>query len=216
MQKGHAHTRRWRQRYPLSKLWYIVYRCRPPDCLIQFIDELNMHQRARAMPDFDPIVDAETRRQGGCKQETTVWRPLAVRCVWSIDGAHFGEATSVKDLDFPGKIAKACEGDNSALRVERDEIAWGSTKIVERAHTLVEEYRFRWHVPIDDTKLFRVGAPCKIVYRTFLVKSDSAIEIASSAQKIHPSLAVITLVRVVNFSLSEEKYLSAQCVPLYL
>lgn len=54
---------------------------------------------------------------------------------------------------------------------------------------------------VDDTKLFRVGAPCEIMYRTFLVKGDSAIKIASSAQKIHPSLAVITLVRVVDLSL---------------
>lgn len=54
---------------------------------------------------------------------------------------------------------------------------------------------------VDDTKLLRVGAPCEIMYRTFLVKSDSAIKVASSAQKIHPSLAVITLVRVVDFSL---------------
>jgi hypothetical protein len=54
---------------------------------------------------------------------------------------------------------------------------------------------------IDDTKLFRVGAPCEIMYRTFLVKGDPAIKVASSTQKIHPSLAVITLVRVVDFSL---------------
>ena len=54
---------------------------------------------------------------------------------------------------------------------------------------------------IDDTKLFRVGAPCEIMYRSFLVKGDSAIKIASSAQKVHPSLAIITLVRVIDLSL---------------
>jgi hypothetical protein len=42
---------------------------------------------------------------------------------------------------------------------------------------------------IDDAKLFRVGAPCEIMYRTFLVKGDSAVKVASSAQKIHSSLA---------------------------
>jgi len=55
--------------------------------------------------------------------------------------------------------------------------------------------------PIDNTKLFGVRAPCEIMDRTFLVKSDSTIKVASGAQKIHSSLAVITLVRVVNFSL---------------
>jgi len=58
--------------------------------------------------------------------------------VRSVDGAHFGEGASVKDFDFPGKIAEACEGDNSTLRIERDEIVRGSTKIVQGANTLVE------------------------------------------------------------------------------
>jgi translation initiation factor 2A len=31
--------------------------------------------------------------------------------IWSIDEAHFGEGTSVKDFDSPGKIA--CEGERS-------------------------------------------------------------------------------------------------------
>ena len=98
------------------------------------------------MPDFDPVVDTEAWRQGSGKQETAVWRPLAVRRIWRIDGAHFGEGASVKDFYSPSKIAKACEGDNSALRVERNEIAWRSTKIVERTDTLVEQYRFSWHI----------------------------------------------------------------------
>jgi hypothetical protein len=74
------------------------------------------------VPDLDPVVDAEPRGERCGEQETTVWRPFAVGCVWGVYGAHLGEGSTVYDLDFSGEVAKPCERDESALRVEGDEV----------------------------------------------------------------------------------------------
>ena len=69
---------------------------------------------------------------------------------------------------------------------------------------------------INDAKLLRIWAPCEIMDRAFLVQRNSAIKIPSSAEQIHPSLSVVTLVRVVDFSLGKEENLSSKDVPFDL
>ena len=74
------------------------------------------------MPDLDPIVDAETRRERRCEQEATVWGPFAVGCVWRVYGAYFREGAAVYDLDFPSEVTEPSERDESALWVKGDEV----------------------------------------------------------------------------------------------
>lgn len=69
---------------------------------------------------------------------------------------------------------------------------------------------------INDAKLLGIRAPREIVDRAFLVQRNSAIKIASSTEQIHPSLSVVTLVRIVDFGLSKEENLSSKGVPFYL
>ena len=82
------------------------------------------------MPDLDPVVDPEPWGERRCQQETTVWRPFAVRRVWRIDRTDLGEGSAVYDLDFPGQVTKPGERDQSALRVERDEVVRRGAEIV--------------------------------------------------------------------------------------
>ena len=69
---------------------------------------------------------------------------------------------------------------------------------------------------VNDSKLFRIRAPCKVVNRAFLIQGHTAIEIASGTKKVQPSLAVITLVRVIHLGLSKDKGLSTEGVPFDL
>ena len=50
----------------------------------------------------------------------------------------------------------------------------------------------------------------------FLVQRNSAIKVASSAEQVHPSFSIVTLVRIVDFGLGEEEDLSAKGVPFDL
>ena len=70
------------------------------------------------MPDLDTVIDAQAGRQGRSEEETAVRRPLAERCVGRIDRAHLTKVAPVKNVDFSSKVAKACEREEPALRIE--------------------------------------------------------------------------------------------------
>lgn len=70
------------------------------------------------MPDLDTVIDAQARRQGRSEERTAVRRPFAVGRVGRIDRAHLAKGAPVENVYFPSKVAKACEREEPALRIE--------------------------------------------------------------------------------------------------
>lgn len=69
---------------------------------------------------------------------------------------------------------------------------------------------------INYSKLLAVGAPGDVVDRSFLIQSDTAVEISGCTEQVHRRFAIVTHVGVVDFSLSEDQRLRAEIIPLDL
>ena len=105
--------------------------CRAPRGLIQLVDKLHMDKRPSTVPDFDTVVDTETRREGCGEQEATVWRPFAVRSIRGINSCHLSQGAAVVDIDLASEITETSDSDEPCLGVERDEVAESSAKVVQ-------------------------------------------------------------------------------------
>jgi hypothetical protein len=65
-----------------------------------------MHQWSCTVPDFDSIINAQSRGQRRRHEEPTIWRPLAMGGVRCVNGAHFLENAPVDDINLAGKITE--------------------------------------------------------------------------------------------------------------
>jgi hypothetical protein len=86
--------------------WGVLRRGGTPTSLIKLLDYLHVDEGSGTMPDFDAIVDAKSRRERSREEESTIWRPLAMRGVRSLDGSNLSEATAIENVDFASKISK--------------------------------------------------------------------------------------------------------------
>ena len=119
---------------------------RAPGGLVELVGALDVHERARAMPEHDSIVDAKAWRERRGEEEATVGRPLANARVRRVDGRDLGERAAVEDVDLAREIAKADKRDQATLRVEGDVVLRSGAEVMQRAHTLVEEHSLGGHV----------------------------------------------------------------------
>jgi hypothetical protein len=203
--------------------------------LIQLLYRLEVNKGAGAVPDLDSIVDAEPRGKDCCHEEAAIGGPFEVRCPWGVKGGDLVKRASVIDVRFAREVSVTGKKDESAVGVEGNCVHRGGTEIVEGPNALVKKHGLGWHIcglnvlnlicitsimeqrtSIDNAKLFRVWTPGKVVDRTFLVKSNAAIEIAGSTQEEHSSLSIVTLVAIVDLGLRQDQNLCAKGIPLDL
>jgi hypothetical protein len=92
--------------------------------LVELIDWLQVHQWPGAVPDLDTIVNPKTWGQGSRQEESAIGRPFTVGSVGCVDGAHFGQGTSVEYVNLSSEVAEAREGEEPTLGVERNEVVW--------------------------------------------------------------------------------------------
>jgi len=88
--------------------------------LIELLAELNVNERAGAVPDLETVVNAEARGERGGHEETTVGCPFEVRGARSIDSADPVQGAAIEDVGLASKVTVSSEEHKTTLRVERD------------------------------------------------------------------------------------------------
>jgi hypothetical protein len=135
----------WRRRDALPEGRNCIHRCWAPASLVEFVRELQMEERPGAVPDLDSVIDSQTRGERCSKQKAPIRRPFAVRSVRCIDSSYPRDGAPVVNVNFAGKVTKASEEQQTPLRVEQHSIRERRAKVMERAHTLIEEHGFCGH-----------------------------------------------------------------------
>lgn len=93
--------------------------------MVQLVNHIDVDEVTAAVPNTDTVVNAQARAEGSGKDELSARAPFAdarvapVKC----EEFPFAEVVSIPNIDRSTEVSKPCKAEQTALRVEGDEVA---------------------------------------------------------------------------------------------
>lgn len=169
------------------------------------------------MPQLDAIVNTESRRGRTSHDISAIRAPFAYTGIAAFNGAHLAEVLfEIVNINLASKVTKAGNKNEAAGGREDDCVARAKRERMRSNSTIVENGGLGRHVPVHDTKLARIGRPCNIMDRAFLVQGHASIERAIRAEEIQRRLAIVALSGAIDIGLCEDENAGAALIPLEL
>ena len=188
------------------------------------------------MPQSYTIIDPQSWTQNSRENEPSIGAPFKlsrIPCLHPTDPPqpatlHVHQPPIIH-IDFTLQVPEPCECNESALRVEGDEVVWLCRKLNDRVAALVEDGCFGGHETIAYSEFLRGRVPGKIVNRAFLVcggvratekrvngqltENNPSIVITSSGNEVHPCFSVVALVALIDIGVGHAQKHRPVCIP---